>query len=508
MSKSTIKDRGGDKKSILVFDIGTTGLSALVLDAITLQQIGETGKGSYDTYTNPAGHIMQDPREHIYAAQAAMMQIHSQGILRERQVASIGISGQMHAGVLLDESRNPLSLASLWNCPRATEEGEYLTRLFGVKVDRRLTLSHMLWLKRHKPLLMEDADVVTTPGGYLGYWLTEWISLGAGEYSGLGFGKNSLFESRKALLKEDAHLLDLAPNVIQAGEILDLLDDFGADFLGIPKNHGTIVAAPEGDQPAGTIGVGITSPGYASLMLGASGVLNSIDNGPIEDPSGTVDFFSDAFGNALNMGLIVNCMQISDAVVSQFEGKGLGTGSELIAALEEKAKYVRANCNGQFRWNLPNSETFLGLPGGIKKSWGLEENKLASPGHEMRIALSSIAVLLRRRLKNLCPSGNYPKELVVGGGGSNSDLLLQIIADCLQVPIRRPSLAGEASALGAGCLALLAEEAHNGNLEVSPAEFVDSICPKGGETFTPQTNGSQFDHMDRKLDELIKEHRS
>lgn len=514
MRNSTVKKRKGENAVSLAIDIGTGGVRTLLLEAGTLTQIGKTGEGFFPTHetkiSDTVTWIQQDPEDFLLAVSAAMQQIRDQGILKGKKVVSIGIVGQMHAGVLYDANHRSLCRASLWNCPRATAEGAELTKQFGEKIDRRLTISHLLWLQKNVPDLLDRAKGITTPAGFLGLALTGTNGLGYGEFSGLGVGdtKTGQISDERLAYLGNRNWRALLPDRIGPLGWLGTLTEKGAALLGLPSDNRAVVAAPEGDQPGGTLGLGVVEPNVDSspttLLLGTSCVLNMIARTTVQDQFGTNDLFRTFKGDPLNMGLVTNGMELQTRVASKYEGTGpgkFGVGKALLAELDRRARNVPANCGGNFRLDLLRSEAFLALPSEVFRAWTMpaEDN----PAVEMKIAHITIAILLRRRLRTLFPDGNYPTEIILGGGGSNSEPLVQTVCSCLGIPIRCPATSGQASAFGAGMIAALAEENHSHSLDCSPAEFMASLAPQGGDVWQPIGSPDDYNYADEHLDEVV-----
>ena len=114
-----------------------------------------TATRGYELSTPRPGWAEQDPGDWLRAAESALAEV-SAG----REIAGIGLSGQMHGLVVLDETGSVIRPAILWNDQRTAaecaeiEERIGLERLIGLTGNRALpgfTAPKLLWLRRHEP---------------------------------------------------------------------------------------------------------------------------------------------------------------------------------------------------------------------------------------------------------------------------------------------------------------------------------------------------------------------
>jgi len=123
-------------RGYLGIDGGTQGLSVVFANE-NMQVLG-TGDGVYEMVPGLAeGCYEQQPSDWEQALLVAMQDLRNK--VDDIEVLSIGISGQMHGEVLVDENDKPLKAARLWCDARNDEEGQQLTELLGVKMPKRIT---------------------------------------------------------------------------------------------------------------------------------------------------------------------------------------------------------------------------------------------------------------------------------------------------------------------------------------------------------------------------------
>src|SRR6185295_13456221 len=219
------------------------------------------------------------------------------------EVKAIGVSGQQHGFVPLDEKGEVIRPAKLW-CDTSTAEEceEIMGKLGGLKATIRVlgnavlpgfTASKILWLKRHEPENYRRLTTVLLPHDYLNYWLTGRMAMEYGDASG-----TALLDVRKrkwseAVLKAiDRDLINKLPPLIPSDQPVGHLQSSTAQTLGL--NTDAIVSAGGGDNMMGAIGTGNTAPGVITASFGTSGTIYACSAKPVIDPAGEIAAFCDS----------------------------------------------------------------------------------------------------------------------------------------------------------------------------------------------------------------------
>src|SRR5262245_7333839 len=236
-------------------DVGTTGVKAI---AITPEgEVVARAENGYPLATPRPGWAEQDPDDWWRAADAALAEI-SAG----REVAGIGLSGQMHGLVTLDEAGLVVRPAILWNDQRTGAECEEiegavgLERLIELTGNRALpgfTAPKLVWLRRHEPQAYARVARICLPKDYVRLRLTGSWAIDVADASG-----TLLFDvARRRWSDEVIEALELPPDWLPPA--LESPAVSGETEGGIP------VAAGAGDQAAAALGVGVDRPGPASV---------------------------------------------------------------------------------------------------------------------------------------------------------------------------------------------------------------------------------------------------
>src|SRR5262249_22288549 len=204
---------------------------------------------------------------------------------------AIGLSGQMHGLVVLDERDRVLRPAILWNDQRTEaecaeiEERVGLARLIQLTGNRALTgftAPKLLWLRRHEPDTYARIAHVLLPKDYVRLRLTGEHAIDVADASG-----TLLFDvARRRWSDEMLDALELDPAWLPRA--LESPEVSGTTAAGVP------VAAGAGDQAAAALGVGVDQPGPVSVVLGTSGVVFAALPDFAADPQARVHAFCHA----------------------------------------------------------------------------------------------------------------------------------------------------------------------------------------------------------------------
>jgi len=413
-------------------DVGTTGVKALALSAEG--DVLARAEASYDLSTPQPGWSEQDPEDWWRAAERTL------AVLGGNPTA-IGLSGQMHGLVVLDERDRVLRPAILWNDQRTEaecveiEERIGLARLIQLTGNRALTgftAPKLLWLRRHEPDAFARIAHMLLPKDYVRLRLTGEHAIDVADASGtllFDVAQRRWSDEMLAALELDAGWL---PRSLESPEVS------GETAMGVP------VAAGAGDQAAAAVGVGVDRPGPVSVVLGTSGVVFAALPAFAADRQARVHAFCHAVPGAWHaMGVM-----LSAAASLRWLRHTLVAGSydELLVDAEP--------------WP-PGTEglTFLPYLTGERTPHADPHARAAFAGltsrHDrgalVRAVLEGVAYGLRDSLELLRELGVEPHAGHVSGGGARSELWLRILASVLNLPIQRTA-ADEGSAYGAALL--------------------------------------------------------
>src|ERR687895_157436 len=170
--------------TVVGLDVGTSGVKALALARDG--RIVARAEREYPLSTPRPGWAEQEPEDWWRATEAALGDL---GV----EATTIGLSGQMHGLVALDERERVLRPAILWNDQRTAaecaeiEERVGLERLISLTGNRPLTgftAPKLLWLRNHEPETFARVRHVLLPKDYVRYRMTGEQAIDVADASG------------------------------------------------------------------------------------------------------------------------------------------------------------------------------------------------------------------------------------------------------------------------------------------------------------------------------------
>src|ERR1700722_7802331 len=161
----------------LGIDCGTQGTKALLVDTNGFPR--RRGYARHQLVETESGAREQNPEWWINALRVAVSEAIAPAADR---VIAIGVSGQQHGLVVLDEKHQVIRPAKLWNDTETFVQNEELIQQFGGRSEwfRRFgivpltgyTVSKLLWLKQKEPHHFTRIRHILLPHEYLNFWLT------------------------------------------------------------------------------------------------------------------------------------------------------------------------------------------------------------------------------------------------------------------------------------------------------------------------------------------------
>jgi len=414
-------------------DSGTQSVKAIALDLDTGRVVAEARAPHHLIEGLPPGHMEAHPEEWVSAMDAVICEVASR--IDRSRVRGIGVSGQQHGFVPLDEAGRVIRPAKLW-CDTSTHpECAILTRKLGgpAAVIRKTglpflpgyTAPKVLWLKRHEPANFKRLRHILLPHDYLNLHLTGNYFMEFGDASGTGFlDVRRRAWSKAATAAVDGRVEGCLPPLSASHEACGTLRPEIAARYGFPAS--TIVSAGGGDNMMGAIGTGNVVPGAVTASFGTSGTIYAYSRKPVVDPSGEIAAFCSSTGGWLPLLCTMNVTGVTEQVRALFGWS--------LAELETAAAGAPAGSDGLTLLPYFDGERTPNLPKGTGVYFGLDRRTLAQ-GHLARAAIEGTTLGMNYGLRRLGALGVKPKEIRLTGGGARSALWRQVAADVFGVPV-------------------------------------------------------------------------
>jgi xylulokinase len=418
----------------LGIDVGTGGTRALIIDE--RGHLIASATEEHQAFASPRiGWAEQDPDDWWRACGVAVRQALAQRHLRGEQIACVGLSGQMHGAVLLDEQGCVARPALIWCDVRTEEQSQKLTAEIGT--DRLIqltcnpaltnfTLTKCLWVRENEPETWGRVRSLMLPKDYVRFKLTGERATDVSDASGtllLDVAHRCWSNEMLELAQMDKSLL---PNLHESPEICGQISAAGGAATGLQA--GTPVVAGAGDQAAGAIGMGVVSSGTVSATIGTSGVVLAATSGPALDPKGRLHTFCHAVpGRWMVMG-VTQAAGLSLRWFRDQFGAGANGHSDSYETLTADAAHAPSGCDGLL-WApyLMGERTPYLDPGARGILVGLTASHTRA--HVIRAILEGVAFSLRDTFTIFHEIEVPVKTIRLGGGGARSPLWRQIQAD-------------------------------------------------------------------------------
>jgi sugar (pentulose or hexulose) kinase len=490
---------------LLAIDVGTQSARAIVFDAQgrLLAKAQETFEPTY--HSPHPNWAEQDPEVYWRAVGETCRRLWRDGPVRPEEITGIALTTQRATMVCLDAAGRVLRPAILWldqrRCERPPPLGPALSGLFRIAGVRSLVEqlqrdADANWLAQHQPALWQETSRFLFLSGFLTHRLVgEYVdSVGCQvgyvpfDYRKLDWAAPGDFKWKAIAVRREQ-----LPRLVAPGQRLGTLQKSAADALGLPAGVPMIAAAA--DKACEVLGSGALTPDIAALSFGTTATINTTRPRYVE-----VQRFLPAYPAALP-GAFNTEIQIYRGfwMVSWFKrefahreealAKSRGVPAE--ALFDELVRSVPPGSMGltlQPYWSPGVRD-----PGPEAKGAIIGFGDVHTRAHVYRAILEGLVYGLRAGREQIeRRTGDAIRRLRVAGGGSQSDVAMQITADVFGLPAERPEVY-ETSALGAAI-----------NLAVGLGLHADyasagAAMARVGACFEPQTQA-------RKLyDELYRD---
>ncbi|HXA66768.1 MAG TPA: xylulokinase [Bryobacteraceae bacterium] len=463
----------------LGLDVGTGGTRVLLVDENGHVRHACTAPHE-DMRMERPGWAEQRPEDWWDAAGQAIRGVLSQANVSGQDVRGVGLSGQMHGLVVLDETGRVIRPALIWCDQRSQRQVDWINQTAGKEMVLRstanpvltgFTLPKLLWVRDNQPRLFERVRRMLLPKDYIRFQLTGEFASDVSDASG-----TALFDvvhRRWAWDLADKLELDrrILPRVYESSEVAGKITEAAARETGLAA--GTPVVGGGGDQAASAVGNGVVTPGVVSCTLGTSGVVFAHSEQPSYDPAGRVHTFCHAVQGAWHVmgvtqgaGLSLQWFRNQFAPATNYE------------ALTAEAAQAPAGSQGLYWLPYLMGERTPHLDATARGGWiGLTaRHKRADM---IRSLLEGVSYSQKDCLDIIEQMGVHVESVRVSGGGARSAFWRQMLADVFGKRIVTLETQ-EGSAYGAALLALVGTGAYSSVPEVcrNVIREVDSISPQ------------------------------
>ena len=441
---------------ILALDQGTTSSRAIVFDREG--RIAAMSQHAFAQHYPREGWVEHDPMEIWETERRAAAE--AIAAFPAGSIAGIGVTNQRETTILWDKATGkPVYNAIVWQCRRTAELCEELKRqglderiqsATGLLIDAYFSGSKIRWILDNVPGVRQRAERGEVLFGTVETWLI-WQLTGQHVTDYSNASRTMLFDIRRLCWDEElcgilgvplAMLPKPVPNSMVYGTVRPGIE-------GLEKLAGVPVCGAAGDQQAALFGQTCFAPGEAKDTYGAGCfTLMNVGHTPVRSRAGLVTSVA---------------WQVGGETTYALEGSVFNGGSTIQWLRDELHIISAAPEINTLAASVPDSGgvvvvpafTGLGAPYWDMYARGavLGITRGTGRGHLARAVLECIAYQVTDLMMAMRQDAGCDITMLrVDGGASVSDILLQMQADLLRIPVDRPEMV-ETTAFGAAALA-------------------------------------------------------
>ena len=481
---------------LIGIDLGTSGTKTVLFDAEGTPLAAATVE--YPMYQPQNGWAEQDPADWWDAVQKTIKSVLQKSGADAKEIAGVGISGQMHGLVMLDEAGRVLRRSIIWCDGRTGRECAQITetiggdRLIAITANPALpgfTAGKILWVRRNEPEIYAQCKHVLLPKDYIRYMLTGVYATEASDASGM----NLLDVTKRDWSDEMLSKLKIDPSwmakVYESPEVTGRVHKKAAEATGLAE--GTIVVGGAGDNAAAAVGMGVVREGRAFTSLGTSGVVFAHTDSVRIDPQGRVHTFCAAVPQSytvmsctLAAGLSLRWMRDTLFTAEAEAAKKLGVDPYI--PMMEAAQKVQTGAN-----RLIFLPYLMGERSPIldEKSRGVffGLSAIHNKNDMLRAVIEGISYSQRACVDILRGMGLRLDDMLLCGGGAKSPFWRQMLADLYGCPVCTIA-STEGPALGAAILAGV-----GAGMYASVAEACDKMISRNAPLQPDSAAGKEYE---------------
>ncbi|WP_294158926.1 xylulokinase [uncultured Selenomonas sp.] len=448
-------------KYLIGVDLGTSATKTVLFDEAG--QVITSAAQEYPLLQPENGWAEQDPHDWRDATTATIRAVVKTSGVAAADIKGIGISGQMHGLVMLDEKDEVIRPSIIWCDQRTGEECKEITervgldRLMAITANPALTgftASKILWVRNHEPKNYARCRHILLPKDYVRFTMTGVFATDVSDASGMQL----LDIPKRAWSQEVLDKLDIPrewlPEVYESPEVTGHLTKAFAEATGLTEE--TVVVGGAGDNAAAAVGTGVVREGRAFTTIGTSGVVFAHMNAPHIDTKGRVHTFCCAVPGAWHVMGVTQAAGLSlrwfrDNLAECYKRREKETGIDAYAFMNhDVAEVPRGSRRLIYLPYLMGERTPHLDPDCRGVFFGL--SAIHTKQDMMRAVMEGVSYSLCDCQEILREMQVNTKAMMACGGGARSEVWRQMLADMYGCPVQTIR-AKEGPALGAAILA-------------------------------------------------------
>lgn len=446
---------------LLGIDVGTSAVKTVLFDESGT--VKASAALAYPLYQPQNGWAEQRPEDWRDAVFVTIREVVEHSGLNPYEIKGIGISGQMHGLVMLDEKGEVIRPSIIWCDQRTAEEVEDMLKLMprekwiAITANPPLTgwtAAKILWVRKHEPENYARCRHILLPKDYIRYVLTGVFATEVSDASGmqlLDVPARNWSEEVLQALDIDRRLLG---DVYESCEVTGTLTRKAAERTGLTAE--TKVVGGAGDNAAAAVGTGVVRDGTAFTTIGTSGVVFAHSSKVAIDPEGRVHTCCCAVPGAwhvmgVTQGAGLSLKWFKDQFCQDYSARAEKEGKDVYDWINRDVKETPAGSDHLIYLPYLMGERTPHLdPDCRGVFFGL--SAIHQRKHLLRAVMEGVAYSLCDCNEILQEMGIKVDGMMACGGGGKSPVWRQMLADLYRCPVKTVRQE-EGPALGAAILA-------------------------------------------------------
>lgn len=426
----------------LGIDLGTTGLKVTLLS-----ESGEIIASEYCEYPilSPLpGYAEQEPHEWWLGFVNACQSLNEQYPAKFAAVVGIGICGQMHTQVYLDQNNNILRPAITWMDQRASgivdrinQDQDAKTLVFSETQNfatTTYTAPQVQWVIENQPELWQKVSKVLIAKDFIKFKLTGQMVTDFSDASG-----TLLFNVQQQKWSES--MFDFFgiprtrfPDVLASDEIIGYITPEASAQTCIKT--GTPVVNGSTDNSAAALGAGMINPGQVTLIIGTAGVISVCSDQPLVDQKNRILCWNYCLANRwITLGITQTAGESLNWFKNAFDKGTLGSSSgDIFEQYNQDIASIPDGSEGLIFLPYLNGERtpyWDSAARGVYYGLNLSTEK----AHFIKAIMEGVSFALRNNIETVESLGIEINQVRAVGGGLKSQVWLETLGKILRKPI-------------------------------------------------------------------------
>jgi xylulokinase len=428
---------------LLGIDLGTTSLKVSLFEETGALAASQTCE--YPILVPIVGYAEQDPRAWWDGFLTACQSLSREQPEAWKKIAGIGLCGQMHTQVYLDEHDNILRPAITWMDQRSSDivarinQDQQARSLIFNETSNAATTTytalHLRWVQENQPEVWSQVRHILIAKDYLKYRLTGQMVTDFAEASGTLVFNVQKETWSQAVFDYFGIPREFFPEVGPSDEIIGAISPEASRLTGLPA--GIPVVNGSSDNSASALGAGMTEPGQITLILGTAGVISVCSDRPLVDVQNRTMCWHYCLRNHW---VTLGTMQTAGESLEWFKNAFDQHDDPATATTDIFKRYNAAiqavpegshgltflpYLNGERTpyWDTNARGVFFGI------------NLKTSKAHFIRSIMEGVSFAFRNNIETVESLGIKVNEVRAVGGGLKSQVWLEILGKVLRRPI-------------------------------------------------------------------------